>query len=137
MNEETLIHSLMPWLESLDLSHDYPGGNFYDVDRIAHAICDFYSLERDALNLPTRKREIIEPRQIAHFMSLASTGKSLNYIGMRIGGKDHTTVIHSAKTVSCLYETDRSYRDKINQIQIRLGIDEESIHRAFEKYAMS
>ena len=60
----------------------------------------------------TRKRYHLEPRQVAMYLAKRDTTESLSAIGWRLGGKDHATVIHSAKTVKNLLETNVSFREK-------------------------
>ena len=63
----------------------------------------------------TRKREIVEARQIAHYLAKRETSASLNAIGWEIGRKDHSTVLHSDKTVKNLLATDKLYREKYGE----------------------
>lgn len=67
-------------------------------------------------NLKTRKRDIVEARQVAMYLAKARTKESLAKIGLAIGKKDHATVLHAIKTVSNLIETDRAFRDKWGEL---------------------
>ncbi|MGQ1946468.1 chromosomal replication initiator protein DnaA [Geofilum sp. OHC36d9] len=90
------------------------------VDYIQKTVCDYYGLEPDSLQLKTRKREIVQARQIAMYFSKNLTNSSLSAIGSRIGKKDHATVLHACKTISNLIETDRDFKSQIREIEAQL-----------------
>ncbi len=69
------------------------------AELVMNTVCDYYGLTMDDMTGPTRKREITVPRQIAMFLTREMTGMSLPQIGNVFGGRDHTTVLHSCKTV--------------------------------------
>lgn len=69
------------------------------AELIMQTVSDYYGLTLEDLTGPTRKREITVPRQIAMFLTREMTGMSLPQIGNVFGGRDHTTVLHSYKTV--------------------------------------
>ena len=66
---------------------------------IMQTVSDYYGLSMEDMTGPTRKREITVPRQIAMYLTREMTGMSLPQIGNVFGGRDHTTVLHSCKTV--------------------------------------
>ncbi|MFA6713490.1 MAG: helix-turn-helix domain-containing protein, partial [Bacteroidales bacterium] len=68
----------------------------------------------------TRKREIVQARQIAMYLSRNLTKTSLASIGSQIGGKDHATVLHAYNTVCDLIDTDRSFRQFVSDIEKKL-----------------
>ena len=72
------------------------------------------------LTSKTRKREIVQARQIAMFFAKNLTKSSLATIGTSIGGKDHATVLHACKTVNNLLETDKGFRVYIDEIENKL-----------------
>lgn len=72
----------------------------------------FSGISPEKLQEKTRKREIVEARQVAMYLSKRNTNESLSQIGREIGQKDHATVIHACKTVGNLLETDREFRNK-------------------------
>ena len=68
----------------------------------------------------TRKREIVQARQVSMFFSKNMTKSSLASIGAQIGGKDHATVLHACKTVNNLIETDNRFRLQVDEIEKKL-----------------
>ena len=69
------------------------------AELIMRTVSDYYGLSLNELTGSTRKREITVPRQIAMYLTREMTGMSLPQIGAVFGGRDHTTVLHSCKTV--------------------------------------
>lgn len=90
------------------------------VDFIQKTVCNYYGLELDSLQSKTRKREIVQARQIAMYFSKNLTNSSLSVIGSKIGKKDHATVLHACKTISNLMETDREFKNQIREIETQL-----------------
>lgn len=90
------------------------------IDYIQKVVCEYFGLPVDALNAKTRKREIVQARQIAMYFSKNLTKASLSTIGSVIGNKDHATVLHACKTVNNLMETDKRFKAQIDDIQKKL-----------------
>ncbi len=90
------------------------------VDYIQKVVCNYFNLPTDAIRSKTRKREIVQARQVAMYFSKNLTKSSLASIGAQIGGKDHATVLHACKTVNNLMETDKSFRMQIEEIEKKL-----------------
>lgn len=87
------------------------------VSRIQEIVCDYFNLPHDAIQSKTRKREIVQARQIAMYMSRNLTKVSLASIGSQIGGKDHATVLHAYNTVCDLIDTNRTFKQYITDIE--------------------
>jgi chromosomal replication initiator protein len=92
------------------------------VDFIQRIVCDYFGLEVDALHSKTRKREIVQARQIAMFFSKDMTNSSLSTIGAKIGNKDHATVLHACKTIKNLMETDKGFKTQIQDIESQIKV---------------
>jgi len=80
------------------------------IDYIQKVVCDYFDLPIELLKSKTRKREVVQARQIAMFFSKKLTKSSLAKIGQQCGGKDHATVLHACRTVNNLSETDKGFR---------------------------
>jgi chromosomal replication initiator protein len=83
-------------------------------------VCNYYNIGLEQLQSKTRKREIVQARQVAMFFSKTLTKSSLATIGSQIGGKDHATVLHACKTVNNLIETDKRFRLQVDEIEKKL-----------------
>ena len=87
------------------------------VNRIQSAVCNYFNITTDQFLSKTRKREIVQARQIAMYLSRSLTKTSLSSIGTQLGGKDHATVLHACNTVGDLMDTDRSFRGFVHDIE--------------------
>ena len=87
------------------------------ADLIMQTVCDYYGLTTEDMTGPTRKREITVPRQIAMFLTREMTGMSLPQIGGVFGGRDHTTVLHSCKTVEANMKSNTDIKAVVEDIK--------------------
>jgi chromosomal replication initiator protein len=92
------------------------------IDYIQKVVCDYFSLPLEAINSKTRKREIVQARQLAMFFSKKHTKSSLATIGLHCGNKDHATVLHACRTVNNLVETDKRFRIYVEEIDKKLKL---------------
>jgi chromosomal replication initiator protein len=92
------------------------------ISNIQKVVCDYFNIQVDQLQMKTRKREIVQARQVAMFFSKNMTKASLASIGSQIGGKDHATVLHACKTVNNLIETDKRFMQSIREIEKKLKV---------------
>jgi chromosomal replication initiator protein len=90
------------------------------VDYISKVVCDYFNLPVNQLQTKTRKREIVQARQLAMYFSKNLTKASLASIGSQIGNKDHATVLHACKTVNNLIDTDKNFRHFVDEIERKL-----------------
>ena len=86
------------------------------IDAIQKMVCEYFGVNYDKLLQKTRKREIVQARQITMFLAKSFTKNSLKTIGEHFGGRDHTTVIHSCQTVKDLMDTDTVFRENVMEI---------------------
>lgn len=92
------------------------------IDYIQKVVCDYFDMSLEAINSKTRKREIVQARQLAMFFSKKHTKNSLATIGLHCGNKDHATVLHACRTVNNLVETDKQFRGYVEEINKKLKI---------------
>lgn len=92
------------------------------IDYIQKVVCDYFDMPIEILKSKTRKREVVQARQIAMFFSKKMTKNSLATIGMHCGGKDHATVLHACRTVNNLSETDKQFRGYLDELDKKLAI---------------
>lgn len=95
--------------------------NDLTVDKVKNAVCEYFSISRDMLVSKSRKRQIVQARQIAMYMTRQHINCSLSTIGAEMGGKDHATVLHACTTVEDLMSTDRSFRQYVSDIEKMLS----------------
>ncbi|HTN38320.1 MAG TPA: chromosomal replication initiator protein DnaA [Arachidicoccus sp.] len=86
------------------------------IDAIQKLVCEYFDVPYNRLLEKTRKREIVQARQITMFLSKNFTKNSLKTIGEHFGGRDHTTVIHSCQTVKDLMDTDTIFKENVLEL---------------------
>ena len=87
------------------------------VHNIAKLVAEHFDVPLEKLNSKTRKRDIVIARQLSMFLAKNFTESSLKTIGHNFGGKDHSTVIYSIKTVQNLMDTDDVFRDTVEELE--------------------
>lgn len=92
------------------------------IDYIQKVVCDYFDLPIEMLKSKTRKREVVQARQISMYFSKKMTKSSLANIGAHCGGKDHATVLHACRTVSNLSETDKQFKVYLEDLEKKLTI---------------
>tara|TARA_B110000438_G_C15789622_1_gene640027 strand:- start:159 stop:1589 length:1431 start_codon:yes stop_codon:yes gene_type:complete len=92
------------------------------IEYIQKVVCDYFDLPIELMKSKTRKREVVQARQIAMYFSKKMTKSSLANIGMHCGGKDHATVLHACRTVNNLSETDKNFRAYLADLEKKLSI---------------
>ena len=91
--------------------------NNLTIDKVQKTVCEYFNITRDTLLSKSRKRQIVQARQIAMYMSRNLVGCSLSTIGAELGGKDHATVLYACTTVEDLMSTDRNFRQYVTDIE--------------------
>lgn len=91
------------------------------IKHIQKVVCDFFDMEIDVLQSKSRKRNIVQARQLAMFFAKKFTKASLATIGKEIGSRDHATVLHACKTINNLADTDRDFKANIDNIHKKIA----------------
>ena len=86
------------------------------IDHIQKVVSDYFQMDVSTLQSKTRKRHIVQARQLAMFFSKKFTKASLASIGTKIGHRDHATVLHACKTVDNLAFTDKQFRKYVEDL---------------------
>jgi chromosomal replication initiator protein len=86
------------------------------VDYIQKIVSDYFNIPIDKIHSNTRKREIVQARQLAMYFAKNYTKSSLAAIGSKCGNKDHATVLHACKTVRNLSETDKGFKKYVEEL---------------------
>ena len=89
--------------------------NKVTIDSIQTIVCKFFKISKNEMLSPRRSRYLVRPRQTAIYLSKTLTSKSLPEIGRAFSNRDHTTVIHSVKTIDKLRKED-------NELNINIGV---------------
>ena len=86
------------------------------IDYIQKVVSDYFKMDVTTLQSKTRKRHIVQARQLAMFFAKKLTKASLANIGQQIGHRDHATVLHACKTVDNLAFTDKQFRKYVEDL---------------------
>lgn len=106
-----------------------------DIQTIINLVCKEYNIPSESLNIGTRKREIVEPRQVSHFFAHYFYPKlSYRQIGEAIGNKDHATVMHSIKAVIDLLETSSFFEKRFKTLKFDIDME---IRKRYPRITMS
>lgn len=87
------------------------------IKDIVKAVADFYNIEEDVIYKKTRKKEVVKPRQLIMYILREDFNIPYPTIGQKLGGRDHTTVIHSYEKVKNDLKINGSLIDELNQIR--------------------
>jgi len=92
------------------------------IDYIQKVVSDYFQMDVEVLQSKTRKRHIVQARQLAMFFAKKFTKASLASIGSQIGKRDHATVLHACKTVDNLSSTDKQFRKFVEDLTKKLSV---------------
>lgn len=92
------------------------------IEQIMDTVCSFYSLEISQIQTKSRKREVVQARQICMYIAKKYLDFSLSQIGTYIGGRDHATVLHACNTVRDQIGVDKSFRSDLQKIEESLNL---------------
>ena len=87
------------------------------VKDIIKVVAGFYNIDENSIYEKTRRKEIVKPRQIVMYILREEFSISYPTIGQKLGGRDHTTVIHSCEKIKNDIKTDHVLTQELNQIK--------------------
>ena len=90
------------------------------LDDIVRKVCAHYGVKQRDLLSKSRRQGIVQARQLAMYLSHKYTDLSLSQIGRRIGGRDHSTVLHSCAQVERRVATDKGFRREMEELECAL-----------------
>lgn len=90
------------------------------ITDVITTVSTFYNIEEHRLYEKTRRREVVKPRQIAMYILREDFSVSYPYIGQKLGGRDHTTVIHAYEKIKRELGEDELLVNEIEQIKSML-----------------
>jgi chromosomal replication initiator protein len=93
------------------------------IEQIHEVVCDQFQVDPEQVRSKTRKREVVQARQLTMFLAKHCTNSSLKQIGKYFNGRDHSTVIYANQTVQNLMDTDPQFREQVEAIQKRMKIE--------------
>ncbi len=94
--------------------------NKVDIDNIQTIVCKYFKISKNEMLSPRRSRYLVRPRQTAIYLAKMLTSKSLPEIGRSFANRDHTTVIHSVKTIEKLRKDDNELNLSIDSLKNKI-----------------
>ena len=91
--------------------------NKVTIDLIQTVVCKYFKISKNEMLSSRRSRYLVRPRQTAIYLTKILTSKSLPEIGREFSNRDHTTIIHSVKTIEKLKENDQQMVENINKLK--------------------
>ena len=91
--------------------------NNVTIEKIQTVVCKFFKISKNEMLSPRRSRYLVRPRQTAIYLTKILTTKSLPEIGREFSNRDHTTIIHSVKTIEKLKEKNLDMKENIIKLK--------------------
>ena len=91
--------------------------NKVTIDLIQTLVCKYFKIRKNEMLSSRRSRYLVRPRQTAIYLTKILTSKSLPEIGREFSNRDHTTIIHSVRTIEKLKEKDQEMVENINKLK--------------------
>ena len=105
------------------LSHISSPKKFITAKKIIKAVAEFYDVEERELINRSRKKDVVKPRQVAMYLMRQELKSSFPSIGDRLGGRDHTTAIHSCDKISQELLINPELEEEIHVIKNKIFVD--------------
>ena len=100
--------------------------NKVTIDTIQTIVCKFFKISKNEMLSPRRSRYLVRPRQTAIYLAKMLTSKSVPEIGRAFSNRDHTTVIHSVKTIEKLRKEDNELNINIDSLKNKILYNQEN-----------
>ena len=100
--------------------------NKVTIDLIQTVVCKFFKISKNEMLSSRRSRYLVRPRQTAIYLSKILTSKSLPEIGRAFSNRDHTTVIHSVRTIEKLKKADNELNNNIDNLKSKILYNKEN-----------
>jgi len=100
--------------------------NKVTIDLIQTIVCQFFKISKNEMLSARRSRYLVRPRQTAIYLAKLLTSKSLPEIGRSFSNRDHTTVIHSVKTIERLRQEDKELNSNIDNLKNKILYNKEN-----------
>ena len=94
--------------------------NKVTIDLIQSIVCRFFKISKNEMLSPRRSRYLVRPRQTAIYLTKILTSKSLPEIGKEFSNRDHTTIIHSVKTIEKLIKNDSELSNSVESLKNKI-----------------
>ena len=90
------------------------------LEKIQNVVSSYFKIDIEQIHSKSRKREIVQARQVTMFLSKKYTTHSYSHIGKMVGKRDHATVLHACKTIQDSLDIDKSFRLTMKDLEAQL-----------------
>ena len=87
------------------------------LEKIQDVVSNYFNINLKEIHSKSRKREIVQARQVAMFLSKKYTDYSYSHIGCQVGKRDHATVLHACRAIQDNLDIDKSFRITLKNIE--------------------
>lgn len=112
-------HLTLQEVKSL-IKHNEKPKKMISAEDVVHIVSEYYNVEKDHIYKKTRRKEIVKPRQIIMYLLREDFNISYPTIGQKLGGRDHTTVIHSCEKIKNDLKENNMLLQEIERIRSML-----------------
>jgi len=88
------------------------------IDDILDKVCNHYGVSQQHVFSKSRKRDYVQVRQVSMYLAQKYTKMPASRIGQLIGGRDHSTVLHSCSTIEQRLKVDKAFSEELNSIEL-------------------
>jgi chromosomal replication initiator protein len=99
-----------------DLLRENSGGKI-TIPWIQKRVSEFYDIAEEEMVGKKRSHNLVLPRQIAMRLCQIFTESSLNQIGEKFGGRDHTTVMHACEKINKMLKNDKAFAEEFERVK--------------------
>jgi chromosomal replication initiator protein len=92
------------------------------IDDIIEKVCNHFGVSQQQVFSKSRKRDYVQVRQVSMYLAQKYTKMPASRIGQLIGGRDHSTVLHSCNTVEQRLKVDKGFMDELESIERSFGL---------------
>lgn len=92
----------------------------YRIDHIMKCTCEYFGIKESVINSKSRAREIVVARQLVMYFAKQLTELPYQQIGLAIGGRDHSTVLHACKAVQKQLDADENFKKTASEVENKI-----------------
>ena len=99
------------------IKHNMKQSRGVSVEEVVRRIAQYYEIAEKSIYEKTRKKEVVRPRQVIMYILREEFGVSYPSIGEKLGGRDHTTVIHSCEKIKEEVKNNNNLEQELEHIK--------------------
>ena len=93
------------------------------VQDIINRVCAIFSVTEEEIVGQSRRKNIVEARQVVAYLSRKVLDMSLSSVGLHLGGRDHTTIMHAQRKIESLIKKDKKFKRRVDIVYNELNLN--------------